>query len=123
MPQCDLSVAVLGVQGSTVRLGISAPPELAVHREELWQAIRAEAAGSPEPQTDPARWDALSADLSDAVDQLSVRHGSANSSADLEIAVWRALAAAVENWALRTSPPPPLPALDSGPAHAAPLPR
>lgn len=37
-----VQVAVLGVKGNQVRLGITAPDEVAVHREEVWLRIKAE---------------------------------------------------------------------------------
>lgn len=36
VPQCDLELTVLAVEGGTVRLGISAPAEVGVFREEIW---------------------------------------------------------------------------------------
>ncbi len=47
VPGCNLTVAVLGIHGNRVRLGISAPPELAIHREELLRAIEAEDSAKP----------------------------------------------------------------------------
>jgi carbon storage regulator len=35
VPECALELTVLAVQGNTVRLGISAPREIAIHRGEL----------------------------------------------------------------------------------------
>lgn len=36
-----ISVTVLGVNGSHVRLGVTAPPQVAVYREENFKKIRA----------------------------------------------------------------------------------
>jgi len=42
----EVSVTVLGVKGNQVRLGINAPKDVAVHREEIYERIHHEAAES-----------------------------------------------------------------------------
>ena len=39
VPQCELSVTVVAIEGNVVRLGFTAPTELGVYREEVWQRI------------------------------------------------------------------------------------
>ena len=38
----DITITVLEVVGSTVRLGIDAPAEIPVFRHELWEAVKEE---------------------------------------------------------------------------------
>ena len=38
----DVTVTVLGVKGGQVRLGFTAPPNVVVHREEVYERIQAE---------------------------------------------------------------------------------
>jgi carbon storage regulator len=38
----EVSVTVLSVKGNTVRIGITAPKSVAVHREEIYERIKAE---------------------------------------------------------------------------------
>jgi len=49
----DVTVTVLGVKGNQVRIGVSAPRDVAVHREEIFERIKREEAGEPEPTDEP----------------------------------------------------------------------
>lgn len=40
----DIEVAILGVKGNQVRIGISAPADIDVHRLEIWDRIQKEKA-------------------------------------------------------------------------------
>ena len=38
----DVEITIVDIRGDKVRLGISAPPHIAVHRKEVYEAIRKE---------------------------------------------------------------------------------
>jgi carbon storage regulator len=47
VPHCDLAVTIVSIEGNTVRLGITAPAEIGVYREELWRKVCQEGALPP----------------------------------------------------------------------------
>lgn len=45
----NVTVTVLGVKGNQVRLGVNAPKDVAVHREEIYERIKQETGGGENP--------------------------------------------------------------------------
>lgn len=46
----DINVTVLGIRGNQVRIGVNAPKDVSVHREEIYQRIQQEKTGDTESQ-------------------------------------------------------------------------
>ena len=44
----EVTVTVLGVKGNQVRIGVTAPKSVSVHRQEIYERIRAEQADGEE---------------------------------------------------------------------------
>ena len=46
----DIVVTIVDVRGDRIRLGIEAPPDVPVHRQEIYEAIQRENAGELESE-------------------------------------------------------------------------
>jgi carbon storage regulator len=38
----DITITLLGIRGGQIRLGFDAPPEISIHREEIYNRIQRE---------------------------------------------------------------------------------
>ena len=51
----NIVITIVDVRGDKVRVGIEAPPEIPVHRQEVVDALKRAAAIRPEPSSDVPR--------------------------------------------------------------------
>ena len=51
----DVEITIVDVRGDKVRLGITAPKEIPVHRMEVYQAIQREKNATKQPEPQPEK--------------------------------------------------------------------
>jgi carbon storage regulator len=51
----EVTVTVLGVKGNQVRIGVNAPKDVAVHREEIYERIKREENGESRSAPAPSK--------------------------------------------------------------------
>jgi carbon storage regulator len=51
----DVEIIIVDVRGDKVRLGITAPKNIPVHRREIYDAIQREKAGQKKPEKQPEK--------------------------------------------------------------------
>jgi carbon storage regulator len=44
----DVTIPVLGIRGNAVRIGVTAPRSVPVHREEIYERVKSELAARPQ---------------------------------------------------------------------------
>lgn len=52
----DVAIHVMEIAGNNVRLGIEAPKEMAVHREEIWLALKRENEAAAQTDAERMPW-------------------------------------------------------------------
>jgi carbon storage regulator len=55
----DIEITVVDIRGEKVRLGITAPPHVPVHRKEVYEAIKREKAAAANGSQEPGKVESL----------------------------------------------------------------